>query len=55
MSDARILTHALGGKWYRRYGLAFCPAHNNTVTPALSVGTGREGQLPLNRRRSISR
>ena len=47
MSDARIITMALGGKWYRRYGLAFCPAHNNAVTPALSVGTGREGQLLL--------
>lgn len=48
MSDAQKITAALGGKWYRRYGLAFCPAHNNTVTPALSVGTGREGQLLLN-------
>ena len=48
MSDARTITMALGGKWYHRYGLAFCPAHNNTVTPALSVGTGREGQLLLN-------
>lgn len=38
---------ALGGMWYGRYGLAFCPAHHNTVTPALSVGTGCEGQLLL--------
>lgn len=48
MSDAREITTALGGKWYGRYGLAFCPAHHNTDTPALSVGTGREGQLLLN-------
>ena len=48
MSDARQITQALGGKWHGSYGLAFCPAHHNTVTPALSVGTGREGQLLLN-------
>lgn len=45
MSDAREITMALGGKWYSSYGLAFCPAHHNIDTPALSVGTGREGQL----------
>ena len=48
MSDARKITMALGGKWYGRYGLTFCPAHHNTVTPALSVGMGREGRLLLN-------
>lgn len=48
MSDARTITQALGGKWFASYGLAFCPAHNNAVTPALSVGTGRDGQLLLN-------
>jgi len=48
MSDTRSITMALGGKWHSNYGLAFCPAHNNTVTPALSVGIGREGQLLLN-------
>lgn len=48
MSDARSITLALGGKWYSRYGVAFCPAHHNTVTPALSIGTGRDGQLLLN-------
>ena len=47
MYDARTLTHALGGKWHSNYGLAFCPAHRNTVTPALAIGTGREGQLLL--------
>ncbi len=44
-TDARQLTHALGGKWFGRYGLAFCPAHHNTDTPALSLSMGREGQL----------
>lgn len=48
MTDARTITRALGGRWYGGYGLAFCPAHQNEVTPALSVGTGREGQLLLN-------
>ena len=42
-----MITQALGGKWHGSYGLAFCPAHHNTVTAALSVGTGREGQLLL--------
>jgi Toprim domain len=48
MYDARTLTHALGGKWHSNYGVAFCPAHNNTATPALSIGTGRDGRLLLN-------
>ncbi len=47
MADAEILTRALGGRWYRGYGLAFCPAHDNTQTPALSLGTGRDGRLLL--------
>jgi hypothetical protein len=47
-ADARATTIALRGKWYGDYGLAFCPAHHNTDTPALSIGTGREGQLLLN-------
>ena len=34
MTDARSLTLALRGRWYGRYGLAFCPAHLNTRTPA---------------------
>lgn len=46
-ADARSTTIALRGKWYGDYGLAFCPAHHNTDTPALSIGTGREGQLLL--------
>lgn len=47
MSDPRAITLALRGKWFGSYGVAFCPAHQNEVTPALSVGTGREGQLLL--------
>jgi hypothetical protein len=46
--DARSTTIALRGKWYGSYGLAYCPAHHKTDTPALSIGTGREGQLLLN-------
>ena len=45
MTDARTLTQALRGKWYRRYGLAFCPAHQNTRTPALSLANGDDGRL----------
>jgi len=48
MSEAREITAGLGGKWYGHYGVAFCPAHHNIDTPALSVGTGRKGQLLLN-------
>ncbi len=47
MSDARTITAEMGGRWFGTYGLAYCPAHQNEVTPALSVGTGREGQLLL--------
>lgn len=46
-ADARTITARLHGRWFGSYGLAFCPAHHNTVTPALSVSTGREGQLLL--------
>ena len=45
MSDARTICEALGGRWAGRYGLAFCPAHDNTRTPALSLSTGSEGRL----------
>lgn len=47
MDDARKITLAFGGKWYGNYGVAFCPAHPNAITPALSVSIGREGQLLL--------
>jgi hypothetical protein len=49
MADARSLTEALGGKWYGGaggYGLAFCPAHDNTRTPALRLRDGSGGRLP---------
>ena len=45
MSDAKSLTLALRGRWYGRYGLAFCPAHANTRTPALRLRDGRDGRL----------
>ncbi len=41
MTDARVLTGLLGGRWHGGYGLAFCPAHENTRTSALSVKDGR--------------
>lgn len=45
MTDARTVTLALGGRWWGCYGLAFCPAHDNTRTPALSLAQGRGGAL----------
>lgn len=45
MTDARALTLALKGRWHGTYGLAFCPAHANTRTPALSLSDGAEGRL----------
>lgn len=45
MFDARNITHALKGRWYRHYGVAFCPAHSNTRTPALRLRDGRDGRL----------
>lgn len=45
MTDARTLTIALRGKWYGRNGLAFCPAHGNTRTPALTLADAPGGRL----------
>jgi putative DNA primase/helicase len=45
MTDARTVCDALGGHWYGQYGRAFCPAHPNTKTPALSVKDGDDGKL----------
>ncbi len=45
MTDAHTLTAALGGHWHGSYGLAFCPAHPNTRTPALSLTDGSDGKL----------
>ncbi|SMG55838.1 DUF7146 domain-containing protein [Paracoccus sp. J56] len=46
MSDARTLTIALRGKWYGRYGLACCPAHNDRK-PSLTIADGDGGHLLL--------
>ena len=45
MTDARTITAALGGHWHGSYGLAFCPCHENTRTPALSIKNGDDGKL----------
>lgn len=45
MSDAERITRALGGRWHGRYGLALCPAHTNTRTPALSLADAGDGRL----------
>ena len=45
MTDARHICDALGGHWHGRYGLAYCPAHPNTRTPALSIKDGSDGRL----------
>lgn len=45
MTDAQSITLALKGRWFGSYGLAYCPAHNNTNTPALSLSNGDGGQL----------
>ena len=42
---AYSITTALGGRWHGNYGLAFCPCHENTRTPALSVQDGDDGKL----------
>lgn len=46
MTDARTLTTALRGKWYRRYGLACCPAHGDR-TPSLTLSDAANGRLLL--------
>lgn len=48
MSFAEYLTLKLGGKWSGSSGLAFCPAHDNKNTPALSISVGRDGRLLAN-------
>lgn len=55
MTDARDLTHALGGKWHRNYGVAPCPVCQPTRRPdqnALTVADGRNGQLVLHCKKS---
>ena len=43
--NAYSITTALGGRWHGNYGLALCPAHQNTRTPALSIKNGDDGKL----------
>lgn len=45
MSGALEITRALNGRWHGRYGVAFCPAHPNRRTPALSLADGEGGRL----------
>jgi hypothetical protein len=45
MTNARTICGALGGRWYGRYGLTFCPAHLNNKTSALSLSDGSDGKL----------
>lgn len=46
-ADAFDLTRRLHGKWFGTYGLAFCPAHDNRRTPALSIRAAKNGKLLL--------
>jgi len=55
MSDARELTQALGGKWYRRYGAAPCPVcqpQREKGQNALTLADGRNGRLVLDCKKS---
>jgi hypothetical protein len=45
MSDVQSITLALGGKWRGYYGLTFCPAHDKTNTPALTLREAADGRL----------
>ena len=45
MSEAQRITLALRGRWHGAYGVAFCPAHPNRRTPALSLADGGDGRL----------
>lgn len=45
MTDAKHITRKLNGHWFGYYGLAFCPAHENTNTPALSIKNAESGDL----------
>lgn len=44
---AEQITRALRGKWYRRYGLACCPAHGDHK-PSLTLADGTDGRLLMN-------
>jgi len=45
MNDAKKITAELRGHWFGHYGLAFCPAHDNANTPALSLKNAEDGTL----------
>lgn len=45
MINAQHLTKLLSGRWFGHYGLAFCPAHRNVRTPALSLSDTADGRL----------
>jgi len=45
MTDAHTICDALAGRWHGSYGLAYCPAHENIRTPALSLKDGDDGRL----------
>ena len=47
MASAQELTRQLRGNWSGQRGTAFCPAHENTRTPALSIAEGEAGKLLL--------
>lgn len=44
MSEARRITLALRGRWYRGYGLARCPAHGDR-NPSLTLADAPNGRL----------
>ena len=55
MTDAREITLALGGKWFRRYGAAPCPvcqASGHKLQNALTLADGNDGRLLLNCKKS---
>jgi hypothetical protein len=45
MPTAEELTVALNGTWdaQKQQGIAFCPAHNDIITPSLSIGVRSDG------------
>ena len=55
MTDAREITLALGGKWFRRYGAVPCPvcqASGHKLQNALTLADGSDGRLLLNCKKS---
>jgi hypothetical protein len=45
MGEAEQVGRALGGRMSGKSWICFCPAHDNTKTPALSVTDGPDGRL----------